>query len=226
MTARAAVRAHEMALRVSIGAGRWRLVQLVLTESAWLAVLSTALGALFAWQAAPLVLGMINSPDDPARLALPADWRVLSFALLLAAGVTFLFGIAPALRSSGVKPVLALKGGEDPHSRRRLMHALIALQVAFCFLVLFVAGLFVNSFDRLSNQALGFSPERVLNLETLARRPQLPAYWDKVAGNLRAVPGVEKVAITGWPLLSGESSVSDVAGGIFVPPKRIPASPL
>ena len=211
MTARAAVRAHEMALRVSIGAGRWRLAQLVLTESAWLAVLATALGALFAWQAAPLVLGMINSPDDPARLALPADWRVLCFALVLAAGVTFLFGIVPALRSSGVKPALALKGGEDPHSRRRLMHGLIALQVAFCFLVLFVAGLFVNSFDRLSNQALGFSPDRVLNLETLARRPQLPAYWDKVADNLRAVPGVEKVAITGWPILSGQSSVSDVA---------------
>ena len=220
MTARAAARAREMALRVSIGAGRWRLVQLVLTESAWLAVLSTALGALFAWQAAPLVLGLINSPDDPARLALPADGRVLAFALVLAAGVTFLFGIVPALRSSGVKPALALKGGEDPHSRRRLMHALIAVQVAFCFLVLFVAGLFVNSFDRLSNQALGFSPDRVLNLETLARRPQLPAYWDKVADNLRAVPGVEKVAITGWPILSGESSVSDVAvdGG---PPSEV-----
>jgi predicted permease len=220
MTARATVRAHEMALRVSIGAGRWRLVQMVLTESAWLAVLSTALGALFAWQAAPLVLGMINSPDDPARLALPAGGRVLAFALVLAAGVTFLFGIVPALRASGVKPALALKGGEDPHSRRRLMHALIAQQVAFCFLVLFVAGLFVDSFDRLSNQALGFAPDRVLNLETLARRPQLPAFWEKVAGNLRAIPGVEKVAIAGWPLLSGESSVSDVAvdGG---PPSEV-----
>ncbi len=211
MTARAAVRAHEMALRVSIGASRWRLVQLVLTESAWLAVLSTMLGALFAWQAAPLVLGMINSPDDPARLALPADARVFGFALVLAAAVMFLFGIVPALRSSGVKPALALKGGEDPHSRRRVMHGLIALQVAFCFLVLFVAGLFVSSFDRLANQALGFAPERVLNLETLARRPQLPAYWDKVAANLRAVPGVEKVALTGWPLLTGESNVTDVA---------------
>ena len=126
MTAQAAARAREMALRVSIGAGRWRLVQLILVESAWLALLATALGALFAWWSAPFIVGMINPPNDPARLALPADWRVLGFALALALGVTFLFGLAPALRASAVKPVSALKGGEDPHSRRRLMHALIA----------------------------------------------------------------------------------------------------
>ena len=64
--------------------------------------------------------------------------------------VTLLFGLTPALRASGMKPASALKGGDDPHSRRRLMHGLIAVQVAFCFLVLFVAGLFAVSFDRLS----------------------------------------------------------------------------
>jgi len=220
MTARAAARAREMALRVSIGAGRARLVQLVLTESAWLAVLATALGALLAWRAAPFVTGMINSPDDPARLLLPADGRVFAFGLVLAAGVTSLFGLLPALRASNVKPAAALKGGEDPHSRRRLMHSMIALQVAFCFLVLFVAGLFVDTFHRLADQPLGYSPERILNLETIARRPQLPAYWDKVAENLRAVPGVEQVALTGWPLLTGEANVSSIAvdGG---PPSEV-----
>jgi len=220
MTARAAARAREMALRVSIGAGRARLVQLVLTESAWLAVLATGLGALLAWRAAPFVTGMINSPDDPARLLLPADGRVFAFGLVLAAGVTSLFGLLPALRASNVKPAAALKGGEDPHSRRRLMHSMIALQVAFCFLVLFVAGLFVDTFHRLADQPLGYSPERILNLETIARRPQLPAYWDKVAENLRAVPGVEQVALTGWPLLTGEANVSSIAvdGG---PPSEV-----
>ena len=132
---------REMALRISIGAGRWRLVQMVLVESAWIALLAAAPGALFAWWSAPFIVGMINPPDDPARLALPADWRVLAFGLALTSGVTFLFGLAPALRASAVKPVRALKGGEDPHSRRRVMHMLIAVQVAFCFLVLFVAGL-------------------------------------------------------------------------------------
>ena len=62
MTAQASARAREMALRVSIGAGRWRLVQLVLVESALLAFLAAALGGLFAWQSAPLIVRMINPP--------------------------------------------------------------------------------------------------------------------------------------------------------------------
>ena len=211
MTARAAARAREMALRVSIGAGRWRLVQLVLIESAWLAFLSAALGGLFAWWSAPFIVGMINPPENPANLVLPADWRVLGFGLALACGVTFLFGLTPALRASRVKPVSALKGGEDPHARHRLMHALIAVQIAFCFVVHFVAGLFIATFDRLSNQPTGFSAERILNLETLTPRPQPPVFWDQVAEHLRNVPGVETVALTIWPMMSGESGVGHIS---------------
>ena len=118
--------------------------------------------------------------------------------------MTLLFGLAPALRASAVKPASALKGGDDPHSRRRLMHALIAVQVAFCFLVLFVAGLFAATFDRLSHQPTGFSAERLLTLDTVAQRAQPPVFWDQVAEHLRTVPGVETVALAGWPLLSGE----------------------
>ena len=154
-------------------------------------MLAAAIGGLFAWWSAPFVVSRINPPDNPARLSLPADWRVLGFGLALTLGVTLLFGLAPALRASSVKPASALKGGEDPHARRRLMHALIAVQVAFCFLVLFVAGLFVATFDRLSNQPTGFSAERLLTLETVAQRPQPPVSWDQVADHLRAVPGVE-----------------------------------
>src|SRR5258708_36435620 len=112
MTAQAAARAREMALRVSIGAGRWRLVRLVLVESAWISSLSAAIGACFAWWSAPFVVGMINPPGNPARLVLPADWRVLAFGLALTAGVTFLFGLAPTLRASSVQPACALKGAE------------------------------------------------------------------------------------------------------------------
>jgi predicted permease len=211
MTAQAAARAREMALRISIGATRWRLAQLVLVESIWLAFIATAIGGLFAWWAAPFIVRMIDSPDNPARLVLPADWRVLGFGLALALGVTFVLGLGPALRASGVRPASVLKGGEDPHSRRRLMHALIAVQIAFCFVVHFAAGLFSATFDRLSHQPTGFSAERILNLETLPQRPQMPVYWQQVLEHLRAVPGVETAALTVWPLMSGESAVGDIS---------------
>jgi predicted permease len=203
MTAQAAARAREMALRVSIGAGRWRLIQMVLVESAWVGFLAAALGGAFAWWAAPFVVGRINPPDNPAHLSLPTDWRVLGFGLALALGVTLVFGLAPALRASSVKPASALKGGDDPHLRRRLMHALVAVQVAFCFIVHFAAGLFVTTFERLANQSTGFSSERLLVLETATKTPQPPAVWDQVAEHLREIPGVETVALAGWPLLGG-----------------------
>jgi predicted permease len=206
MMAQAAARAREMALRVSIGAGRCRLVQLVLAESAILAVVAAVVGGWFAWWAAPFVAGRIRPPSDPAHLYLPADWRVLAFGLALTLCVTCLFGLAPALRASAVQPASTLKGGEDPHSRRRTMHSLIALQVCFCFVVLFLAGLFVTTSGRLSHQSTGFSSERLLTLETVAARPQRQVLWDQVADHLRATPGVEKVAISAWPLLSGNGS--------------------
>jgi predicted permease len=209
--AQAAARAREMALRIAIGAGQWRLVQLVLVESAWLAFLATAIGAAFAWWSAPFLISKIDSPQNPARLSLPADWRVLAFGLALALVVTVLFGLAPALRASAVKPASALKGGEDPHARRRLMHALIALQVAFCLVVNFVAGLFVKSFDRLSQQPTGFSAERILNLETTSFHPQPPSAWSQVMEHLRTTPGVQGVALTLWPLMSGEANVSPIS---------------
>jgi putative ABC transport system permease protein len=211
LTAQAAARAREMALRVSIGAGRSRLVQLVLVESAWLAFLASALGALFAWWSAPFVVARINPPDNPARLLLPADWRVLGFAMALTFAVTLLFGLAPALRASAVKPASALKGGDNPHSRRRSMHVVIAAQVAFCFLVLFVAGLFVTTFERLSNQPTGFSADRLLAVEAISQPGQPTVYWDQVAEHLRRLPGVASVAQASWPLLSGTGSNGFVA---------------
>jgi predicted permease len=212
MTAQATARAREMALRVSIGAGRRRLVQLVLVESGILALFAAALGGLFAWWAGPFVVSRIKTcsnnastcpPDNPVRLLLPADWRVLGFGLALTLGVTILFGLAPALRASRVQPASALKGGQDPHARRRLMHALIAAQTAFCFLVLFIAGLFVSTFNRLSHHATGFSAERLLTIDAAPRYPESPIFWEQVAEHLRSVPGVENVALAAWPLLSG-----------------------
>jgi putative ABC transport system permease protein len=202
--AQAATRSREMALRVAIGAGRSRLIQMLLVESAMLAVLAAGLGALFAWRSAPLVVSMIQSSDTPVRLVLDTDWRVLGFGVGLLFCVLLLFGVLPALRTSAIKPVSALKGGDDdPHSRRRVMHGMIAAQVAFCFLVIFMSGLFIATFESLSNKPLGFSAENLLLLDVFTQQGQSPVVWDQIADKLRSVPGVERVAIAGWPLLSG-----------------------
>jgi hypothetical protein len=119
--------------------------------------------------------------------------------------------LAPALRASAVKPAGALKGGGDPHSRRRLMRALAALQAAFSLLVLYAAGLLVATFERLSQQPTGFSAERLLTLNTVAERPQPSVYWDQILEHLLTVPGVETAALASRPLLSGWSSNDAVA---------------
>lgn len=106
------------------------------------------------------------------------------------------------MTTSTVEPVRALKGGDDPHARRRLMHVMIAAQVAFCFLVVFVGGLFTTTFHRLTNRPLGFDPAQLLLLETVAPDGRTPEAWAQMAETLRALPEVQDVAESGWPLLS------------------------
>jgi predicted permease len=202
MTAQAASRAREMALRVSIGAGPWRLVQLVFIEGAWLGLFSGAIGGFLARWSAPWLVSRINPPDRPARLALPADWRVLGFSLALTFGVMLLFTLAPALRAAGVKPASTLKGG-NPHTRCKMMHTLIALQSAFCFYVILAASLYVATFDRLSHQTTGFSAERLLNVGIVAQRDQPAEFWEQVVAHVRQIRGVETAALSGFALMSG-----------------------
>jgi predicted permease len=210
LSAQAGARAREMALRVSIGAGKWRLVQLVMVESALLALFATFIGGWIAWWSAPFVAARINPPEYPARLVLPADWRVLGFAIALAIAVTFLFGLLPALRASSVKPASALKGGDDPHAHR-LMPALIAVQVAFCFVVILVGAAFVATFERLTHQSIGFAAQRLLALDTVARPSQPTVSWYQIVEHLRELPGVESAALASWPLMSGSQMRGFVA---------------
>jgi predicted permease len=203
LSAQASTRAREMALRVSIGAGQSRLIQLVLVESALLALIASALGALFSWWSAPFVVSMLEMPENPVRLVLHPDWRVLGFGMALAAGVTLLFGLAPALRASAVKPAEALKSGAAGQSRRALMNTMVAVQVAFCVLVLFVAGLFVSSFERLSTRPLGFAHRNLLIASAKLPEEQSAEVWRQIAEGVHALPGVQSVALAGWAPLSG-----------------------
>jgi predicted permease len=204
-TAQAAARSREMALRVAIGAGRSRLVQLVLVESALLALASAVVGIVIAWWSAPFVVSRLNPPTSPIRLALSVDWRVALFGAALTVGVALLFGVLPAVRVGATSPLGSFR---DDRARPggRGMAAPLVVQVAFCALVLLVGGLLVTTLDRLSSQPTGFSADRLINLDAVAQPAQPPVAWSQVATDLRALPGVESAAIAGWPLLSGNGS--------------------
>ena len=190
MTAQAAARAREMALRVSIGAGRARLIQLVLMESALIALAASVLGFAFSWWVPPLVVGKLNPPDQPVNLALHADWRVTLFALALTFAVTMLFGLAPAIGNSPVKLVGARKPSRAATIRIAggwWMSARIAAQVAFWSFVLFVAGLFISTFQRMANQPAVFHRRVFSRWNPSAARIPQPA-WYQVAQQLRSCP--------------------------------------
>jgi predicted permease len=203
LLAQAAARGREMALRMSIGASRWRLLQMAIIESTMLGLMATGLATLFACRTAPFVVSKINPPDDPARLVLDTDWAVVAFGLILSFSVTLLFGLLPAVRASGVSPVDALKGVEERSAKSRLMYGLIAAQVAFCFVVLFAAGLFAATFENLAKQPTGFLADRVLLLDTITEQAQLPVKWDQMVDRMRTVAGIQSVALEAWPLMSG-----------------------
>lgn len=203
LTAQAITRAREMALRVSIGAGRWRLIQLVLVESALLAICASLVGVLFAWWAAPFVVSLLSQIGEPIRLVLDLDWRSVAFSLALTLTVTVLFGIAPALRASAVTPLSAIKGHDDSHANRRLVRSLIGAQMAFCLFVLFVAGLFATTLRNLSNRPLGFESERVLLLDINRPGERQPIHvWAALTDQIRGMPGVESAAFANWAPLS------------------------
>src|SRR5208283_5046367 len=144
-------------------------------------------GSVLAWRAAPFVVDHAGTFDNPQQLVLSAGWRVLAFAGALALAVTLLFGAIPALQASAVKPMSTLRAGQDPHSRRRLMNALVAAQVTFCFLVCMVAGLFLGTFHQLVSQPTGFVAERLLTLDTVTRDDKPSPNWDEVRERLQNI---------------------------------------
>jgi predicted permease len=204
--ARTAAREREMALRLSIGAGRARLIQQMLVESAIVAGAACILGLLFAASAGPAVVSMLAPPDDPVLLDLRSDWRLMAFACGLAAVTTAIFGILPALRASNVAPISAIKaGGAAAGARAGVMRPFVALQVAFGLIVLFVGGLLVLSFAKLSSVNPGFATSDVLSLSIDSIRRVEPeeqhAAMLATIERLRSVPAVQAVSVAEFSLL-------------------------
>jgi putative ABC transport system permease protein len=201
LLARAMSRRSEMALRVSIGAARGRLIQLMLIESALLALSACAAGALFAAAAAPFVVSMLAPADRPVRLILEPDWRTFGLGASMTLAVTILFGLAPALRASAVTPIGMLRGSQ--HRQRNLTDALVAVQMAFCVFLLFGASLFLGTFKRLQDKPLGFESRQLVHVAAESRTRLTAVTWEQLAARLRELPGVEAAAVAGWAPLTG-----------------------
>ena len=203
LLARAMSRKIEMALRLSIGAARRRLVQLLLVESALLALLAATVGAVFASWAAPFIVSMLAPPEQPVRLVLDLDWRTLMIGATLTIAVTMLFGLAPALRGSSTPLVDTLKEVRGQRAHRRLAAALVAVQAAFCVFLLFGASLFVGTLQRLHSRPLGFTPQNLLHLSVENARAQSREDWTQLVASIRHLPHVESAAAAGWAPLTG-----------------------
>ena len=209
LVARAAARQREMALRASIGAGRGRLIQQALIESGLLALASCALGAAFSVVATPKIVSMTSASAANVRLDVWPDWRVLVFLSGMGILVTFLFGLAPALHAAAAPPADALKSGGGRHTTRvGLFRPLMAAQIAFSFVVLFVGGLCLASFAKLLRTDLGFDANNLVlvNVTTSSTgQSQKPAAaaWISLLDGLERTPGIDAASYSRWGLFSG-----------------------
>jgi predicted permease len=223
LLARAVARRQEIAVRAAIGAGVWRLVKQMLTESALLATVGGVLGSAIAIGAVPLVARIVPNVL-PVSAAPAVDLRVLAFAVAITVVTCLAVGIVPALRSSRTADAQALRSrAGSPVGRLR--SALVLAEVAATVILLVGGGLLVKAMWRVQSVDLGFHGEGVLTLRTNLPFLKYPNYavrrnfYDRVLSGTRALPGVVSVGYTtGLPLVLGAGiSVVTVPGVVDDP---------
>lgn len=177
LIARGAARHREVALRLALGAGRRRIVGLLLMESLVVAAAGAVLGLLIAAWGSSMLLAFYTTPDSPTSIDPSPDGRILAFTIAIAALTSVAAGLVPALRSTRVDiaPTLKASGGAVLGDQGRLRKSLVVAQVALSFLLLVGAGLFVHSLTKLLKSDPGVKVERVLvfslDLETSGYKP-------------------------------------------------------
>jgi len=212
LLARATAREPEIAVRLAIGASRWRVVRQLLAESLILALAGALLGAFVAWGLSRGLLALLETPDTPAFLSLSWDWRVLAFTLGLAIGTCLIFGLVPALKSTVLSPAAAMRAGGRTATAGRerfgLRRALVTGQVALSLLLLVGALLFIRSFHKLLTTDAGFTPENVLTVQIDFSNASYPeaqrlTVYRSLIERLSAIPGVISAAPVGFTPVSG-----------------------
>jgi predicted permease len=213
LLARAVTRRQEIAVRLALGAGRWRLIRQLLTESLLLSVCGSTLGFVLAWWAKDLLL--VWQPRAGTRLnaELHLDWRVFGFTAAVALLTGLLFGLAPALRATRVDLHSALK--ENTRGARGslslLGKSLVVAQVAASLLLLVGAGLFLRTLHNLQSVEFGFNTESLIffRLDPRAKgykNEQMPPLYQQLSERIEALPGVRSVTLSEFVPLSGAGS--------------------
>ena len=223
LLARGAARRREMALRLSLGAGRFRVVRQLLTESVMLALLGGAFGVLFAiWSVRALTFLLSNGQED-FTLHAELNWQVLGVTAALSVVCGLLFGLAPAIQSTRPDVMPALKDGRGGGPRRRAQQVLVVAQIAMSFGILFAAGLFVRTLDKLHSIPLGYARENILLFTLNARQagyrgPEITTFYENLRKRFESIPGVSGATLSQSSIISAGE-----AGGTYMGTMKIGA---
>jgi putative ABC transport system permease protein len=230
LLARAATRRKEIAVRLALGASRWRLVRQMLTESLLLACGGALLGL-------PLAFGLTRALSASKAFSIPLlqsvtiDGTALAFTVIIAFATGLIFGIVPAWHASGgdVQEDLkdASRGSSEGRRRAWVRQALVVSEVALACVLLVGAGLLIRSFKRLLEVDLGFRPEQAAawRIETANRfqnDAQQVAFFNELIRSVEAVPGVESVGLTDTLPLGRNRSWGVGAKGVTYPQGQFP----
>jgi len=205
MLVRSVGRRREIAIRMSLGASRWRLVRQLLVESLMLALAGGAVALLITSWTAGTLMKFVPSGDFPISLNIQADRTVLLVTLVISLLTGVIFGILPALRSSSVAPIAVLKEESGTVSgglrKARLASGLVVAQISLSLVLLVCAGLFIRSFLSAQQIELGFNEHNV----AIASYDLFTAGYSKESGaefhrqleaKLEALPGIQSVALS------------------------------
>jgi putative ABC transport system permease protein len=213
LIARGFMRQKEIAVRLSLGSSRGRLVRQLLVESLVLSFAGGAVGLAIAFALTRGLLALVPSQGQPVLISASPDPRILTFTLSLTVLTGIVFGLLPALRASRTDPWTTMKDTMGSIAGTRgslfLRKGLVTAQVALSFLLLFGAGLFVRSLQNLKTTDTGVQLE---NLITFQLSPALSGYDDnrgqlfyqQLLDRLRSAPGVKSAALASVAILAGD----------------------
>jgi hypothetical protein len=210
LLARAALRGSEISVRLAVGAGRWRLIRQLLTESVLLAAIGGVAGILLAYWGKSALAAMAhrNTSFLPEGVEPAISWRVLAFTVGVSLLTGILFGLVPAWRATKYDLADGLKQSRRSSGKvSRLSKSLIVGQVALSLLLLVGAGLYLRTLTNLQKVSLGFNQENLLLFSLDPKQAgytgdQITQFYQRAFERFDGIPGVQSATFAAIPLIS------------------------